>query len=91
MKSHSLCQYNLQKIGNNVAVLSVKLLTKSMQTHPEENEVVMLGSGESGKYIALTQAKNGMRTIVAAIRRSRANFNGQTGFRVGERWFYAKF
>src|SRR6202162_906526 len=35
-----------------------------MQTLPEEYEVVVLGSGESGKYIAWTQAKKGMRAIV---------------------------
>ena len=35
-----------------------------MQTAPEEYEVVVLGSGESGKYIAWTQAKKGMRAIV---------------------------
>ena len=35
-----------------------------MQTPPEEYEVVVLGSGESGKYIAWTQAKKGMRAIV---------------------------
>src|SRR6266478_4780640 len=35
-----------------------------MQTRPEEYDVVVLGSGESGKYIAWTQAKKGMRAIV---------------------------
>src|SRR5260221_4830805 len=35
-----------------------------MQTPPEEYDVVVLGSGESGKYIAWTQAKKGMRAIV---------------------------
>jgi pyruvate/2-oxoglutarate dehydrogenase complex dihydrolipoamide dehydrogenase (E3) component len=35
-----------------------------MQTLPEEYEVVVLGSGEAGKYIAWTQAKKGMRAIV---------------------------
>src|SRR6476646_11560561 len=35
-----------------------------MQTIPEEYDVVVLGSGESGKYIAWTQAKKGMRVIV---------------------------
>jgi len=35
-----------------------------MQTPPEEYEVVVLGSGEAGKYIAWTQAKKGMRAIV---------------------------
>src|SRR3982074_1490791 len=35
-----------------------------MQTPPEEYEVVVLGSGESGKYIAWTQARKGMRAIV---------------------------
>src|SRR4029077_13336356 len=35
-----------------------------MQTRPEEYDVVLLGSGESGKYIAWTQAKKGMRAIV---------------------------
>ncbi|HEY4814105.1 MAG TPA: FAD-dependent oxidoreductase [Chthoniobacterales bacterium] len=31
---------------------------------PEQYEVVVLGSGEAGKYIAWTQAKKGMRAIV---------------------------
>jgi pyruvate/2-oxoglutarate dehydrogenase complex dihydrolipoamide dehydrogenase (E3) component len=35
-----------------------------MQTTPQEYDVVVLGSGESGKYIAWTQAKKGMRAIV---------------------------
>src|SRR5260221_12268150 len=35
-----------------------------MQTAPEEYDVVVLGSGEAGKYIAWTQAKKGMRAIV---------------------------
>jgi pyruvate/2-oxoglutarate dehydrogenase complex dihydrolipoamide dehydrogenase (E3) component len=35
-----------------------------MQTPPEEYDVVVLGSGEAGKYIAWTQAKKGMRAIV---------------------------
>src|SRR4029077_3682736 len=35
-----------------------------MQTPPEEYDVVVLGCGESGKYIAWTQAKKGMRAIV---------------------------
>src|ERR1700751_3970767 len=35
-----------------------------MQTHPEEYDVVVLGSGEAGKYIAWTLAKKGMRAIV---------------------------
>src|SRR6516225_5084650 len=38
-----------------------------MQTpipHPEDYDVVVLGSGEAGKYIAWTLAKKGMRAIV---------------------------
>ena len=38
-----------------------------MQTptlHPEEYDVVVLGSGEAGKYIAWTLAKKGMRAVV---------------------------
>src|SRR5215469_13459584 len=38
-----------------------------MQTplpHPEDYDVVVLGSGESGKYIAWTLAKKGMRAVV---------------------------
>src|SRR5260221_10172793 len=35
-----------------------------MQTPREEYDVVVLGSGEAGKYIAWTQAKKGMRAIV---------------------------
>src|SRR5215472_12661823 len=38
-----------------------------MQTplpHPEEFDVVVLGSGEAGKYIAWTLARKGMRVIV---------------------------
>src|ERR1700751_3571863 len=38
-----------------------------MQTpvpHPEEFDVVVLGSGEAGKYVAWTLAKKGMRAIV---------------------------
>src|ERR1700678_3547819 len=31
---------------------------------PEQYDVVVLGSGEAGKYIAWTQAKRGMRAIV---------------------------
>jgi pyruvate/2-oxoglutarate dehydrogenase complex dihydrolipoamide dehydrogenase (E3) component len=33
-------------------------------SNPEEYDVVVLGSGEAGKYIAWTQAKKGMRAIV---------------------------
>ena len=32
--------------------------------HPEEYDVVVLGSGEAGKYIAWTLAKKGMRSVV---------------------------
>ena len=35
-----------------------------METTPEEYDVVVLGSGESGKYIAWTLAKKGMRAVV---------------------------
>src|SRR4051812_29385835 len=35
-----------------------------MQTPPEEYDVVVLGSGEAGKYLAWTLAKQGMRAIV---------------------------
>jgi pyruvate/2-oxoglutarate dehydrogenase complex dihydrolipoamide dehydrogenase (E3) component len=36
-----------------------------MQTPtPEEYDVVVLGSGEAGKYIAWTLAKKGMRAVV---------------------------
>jgi pyruvate/2-oxoglutarate dehydrogenase complex dihydrolipoamide dehydrogenase (E3) component len=35
-----------------------------MQTPPEEYDVVVLGSGEAGKYIAWTQANKGMQAIV---------------------------
>ncbi len=38
-----------------------------MQTpmsHPEEYDVVVLGSGEAGKYLAWTLAKKGMRVVV---------------------------
>jgi pyruvate/2-oxoglutarate dehydrogenase complex dihydrolipoamide dehydrogenase (E3) component len=35
-----------------------------MQIPPEEYDVVVLGSGEAGKYIAWTQSKKGMRAIV---------------------------
>ncbi|HYY31387.1 MAG TPA: FAD-dependent oxidoreductase [Chthoniobacterales bacterium] len=38
-----------------------------MQTpvpHPEEYDVVVLGSGEAGKYLAWTLAKKGMRAVV---------------------------
>src|SRR6201987_3350649 len=38
-----------------------------MQTpvpHPEEFDVVVLGSGEAGKYVAWTLARKGMRVIV---------------------------
>jgi pyruvate/2-oxoglutarate dehydrogenase complex dihydrolipoamide dehydrogenase (E3) component len=35
-----------------------------MQPHPEEYDVVVLGSGEAGKYIAWTLAKKGMRSVV---------------------------
>lgn len=33
-------------------------------TQPEKYDVVVLGSGEAGKYIAWTQAKKGMRAVV---------------------------
>jgi pyruvate/2-oxoglutarate dehydrogenase complex dihydrolipoamide dehydrogenase (E3) component len=35
-----------------------------MQTPPEEYDVVVLGSGEAGKYLAWTLAKQGMRAVV---------------------------
>jgi len=35
-----------------------------MERTPEEYDVVVLGSGESGKYIAWTLAKKGMRAVV---------------------------
>lgn len=35
-----------------------------MQSHPEEYDVVVLGSGEAGKYIAWTLARKGMRVVV---------------------------
>ena len=35
-----------------------------MQTHLEEYDVVVLGSGEAGKYIAWTLARKGMRVVV---------------------------
>ena len=42
-------------------------ILKPMQTpipHPEEYDVVVLGSGEAGKYLAWTLAKKGMRAVV---------------------------
>jgi pyruvate/2-oxoglutarate dehydrogenase complex dihydrolipoamide dehydrogenase (E3) component len=35
-----------------------------MQSHPEDYDVVVLGSGEAGKYIAWTLARKGMRAVV---------------------------
>ena len=35
-----------------------------MQTPPEEYDLVVLGSGEAGKYIAWTQARKGKRAVV---------------------------
>jgi pyruvate/2-oxoglutarate dehydrogenase complex dihydrolipoamide dehydrogenase (E3) component len=35
-----------------------------MQTPPEEYNVVVLGSGEAGKYLAWTLGKKGMRAVV---------------------------
>lgn len=35
-----------------------------MQTPPEEYDIVVFGSGEAGKYIAWTQARNGKRAVV---------------------------
>jgi len=35
-----------------------------METTPEEYDLVVLGSGESGKYIAWTLAKKGMRAVL---------------------------
>ncbi|MBV8415901.1 MAG: FAD-dependent oxidoreductase, partial [Verrucomicrobia bacterium] len=35
-----------------------------METTPEEYDLVVLGSGESGKYIAWTLAKKGIRTVL---------------------------
>ena len=32
--------------------------------HPEEYDLVVLGSGEAGKYLAWTLAKKGMRAVV---------------------------
>jgi pyruvate/2-oxoglutarate dehydrogenase complex dihydrolipoamide dehydrogenase (E3) component len=32
--------------------------------HPEEYDVVVLGSGEAGKYLAWTLAKKGMKAVV---------------------------
>ena len=39
-------------------------ITKAMQAHPEEYDVVVLGSGEAGKYIAWTLARKGKRSVV---------------------------
>jgi pyruvate/2-oxoglutarate dehydrogenase complex dihydrolipoamide dehydrogenase (E3) component len=33
-------------------------------SNPEEYDVVVLGSGEAGKYIAWTQASQGKRAVV---------------------------
>ena len=33
-------------------------------SHPEEYDVVVLGCGEAGKYLAWTLAKKGMRVVV---------------------------
>ena len=35
-----------------------------METHPEKYDVVVLGSGEAGKYLAWTLAKQGKRAVV---------------------------
>ena len=35
-----------------------------MQAQPEQYDVVVLGSGEAGKYIAWTLARKGMRAVV---------------------------
>src|SRR5262245_41572043 len=35
-----------------------------MQKQPEQYDVVVLGSGEAGKYIAWTLARKGMRAVV---------------------------
>jgi pyruvate/2-oxoglutarate dehydrogenase complex dihydrolipoamide dehydrogenase (E3) component len=39
-------------------------LSFPIQTSPEEYNVVVLGSGEAGKYLAWTLAKQGMRAVV---------------------------
>ena len=33
-------------------------------SHPEEYDLVVLGCGEAGKYLAWTLAKKGMRAVV---------------------------
>src|SRR5580698_1558156 len=38
--------------------------TNPSSSSPEEYDIVVLGSGEAGKYIAWTQAKNGQRAVV---------------------------
>ena len=37
---------------------------KTSKTHPEEYDLVILGSGAGGKLIAWTSAKNGQRVVV---------------------------
>ena len=37
---------------------------QTLKTEPEEYEVVVLGSGEAGKYLAWTLARKGMKTVV---------------------------
>lgn len=48
--------------------------TDSIQTPPEECDVVVLGSGEAGKYLAWTLAKQGMRTVVIERKYKIRNF-----------------
>src|SRR5262252_996732 len=37
---------------------------QTSMSHPEEYDVVVLGCGEAGKYLAWTLAKKGMRAVV---------------------------
>ncbi|MBV9642988.1 MAG: hypothetical protein JO334_05400 [Verrucomicrobia bacterium] len=39
-----------------------------MEPHPEEYDVIVLGSGGAGKYIAWSLARKGMRAVLCAVR-----------------------
>jgi pyruvate/2-oxoglutarate dehydrogenase complex dihydrolipoamide dehydrogenase (E3) component len=52
---------------DQLKILYTNANIKPMQTpmpHPEEYDVVVLGSGEAGKFLAWTLAKKGMRALV---------------------------
>src|SRR3984957_13418032 len=60
----SAVKVSILKAAVNCGRLKENKLVTASTSNAEEYDLVVLGSGEAGKYLAWTQAKKGMKTVV---------------------------